>query len=77
VALGVAIRGYIVQDRFNSLARGFGDLVVDVLKSNDQQELDDFLVFLITLETSIKNAREDAQDRLQKLKIAKRWESPN
>ena len=66
-----------MQDRFNPLARSFGDLVVDVLKSNDQQELDDFLVFLITLETSIKNAREDAQDRLQKLKIAKRWESPN
>ena len=66
-----------MQEGLNSLARGFGDLVVDVLKSNDQQELDDFLVFLITLEISIKNAREDAQDRLQKLKIAKRWESPN
>ena len=66
-----------MQDRFDSLARSFGDLVVDVLKSNDQQELDDFLVFLITLETSIKNAREGAQDRLQKLKSAKRWESPN
>ena len=66
-----------MQDRFNPLARSFGDLVVDVLKSNDQQELDDFLGFLVTLEASIKNAKEEAQDRARKLKIAKRWESPN
>ncbi len=66
-----------MQDRFNSLARGFGDLVVDVLKSNDQQELDHFLAFLITLEASIKNAKEEAQDRARKLRIAEKWDSPN
>ncbi len=66
-----------MQDRFDSLARGFGDLVVDVLKSNDQQELDHFLAFLITLEASIKNAKEEAQNRARKLRIAEKWDSPN
>jgi hypothetical protein len=46
-----------VQDRFNSLARGLGDLVVEVLRSQDVDELETFLAFLEVHEARIRNAR--------------------
>jgi chaperonin cofactor prefoldin len=66
-----------VQEGLNSLARSFGDLIVEVLQSQDVGELKDFLAFLEVHEARVLNAREAAQDRVHKLKIAKKWESPN
>ena len=66
-----------MQDRFNPLARSFGDLVVEILRSQDVDELETFLAFLEVHEARIRNARGGAQDRVQKLKIAKKWESQN
>jgi len=73
VALGV--EG--MNARLEEFAKIFGDLVVDALKSQNVEELEAFLAFLVGLEATAKNAREAAQDRVQKLKIAKKWESPN
>ena len=63
--------------RLEEFAKTFGDLVVDALKSQNVEELEAFLAFLVGLEATAKNAGEAAADRLRKLRIAKEWESPN
>lgn len=68
--------GGIVEKRLQSLSKDFGDLNVDVLQSKNPEEIEAFLAILVTLEASVHNAKEAAQDRLRKLKIAKGWESP-
>ena len=63
--------------RLEEFAQTFGDLVVDVLQSQNVGEQEAFLAFLVGLEATVQNAREAAQDRVQKLKIARKWDSPN
>ncbi len=63
--------------RLEEFAKAFGDLVVEVLQSHNVEELEAFLAFLVGLEATVHNAREAAQNRVQKLKIARKWESPN
>ena len=66
-----------MQERFDSLAKEFGDLVVNVIQSQSVQEIEDFLAFVEVFEMRIRNAKMAAEDRVQKLKIARKWESPN
>ena len=63
--------------RLEEFAQTFGDLVVEVLQSQNVEEQEAFLAFLVGLEATVQNAREAAQDRVQKLKIARKWDSPN
>ena len=63
--------------RLEEFAKTFGDLVLEVLQSHNVEEQEAFLAFLVGLEATVQNAREAAQDRVQKLKIARKWDSPN
>ncbi len=66
-----------VKAKLGEFTKDFGDLVVDTLQSQDLAELEAFLSFLVGLEATAHNAGEAAADRLRKLRIAKKWESPN
>lgn len=59
------------------ITKGFGHLVTDTLQSQDVAQLENFLAFLVELEATVRNAAEAAEERLRKLRIAKKWESPN
>jgi hypothetical protein len=63
--------------RLEEFTKTFGDLVVYALKSQNVEELETFLAFLVGLTATAENAREAAQDRVQKLKIAKKWQDAN
>ena len=66
-----------MKARLEEFAKTFGDLVVEVLDSQSVEDQEHFLAFLVGLEATVHNAREAAQDRMRKLKIARKWESPN
>jgi hypothetical protein len=66
-----------VKTKLEEYTKDFGDLVVDTLQSQDVAELEAFLSFLVCLQATAHNAGEAAEDRLRKLRIAKKWESPN
>ena len=57
--------------------RNLPDGRVELNAMGEAEELEAFLAFLVGLEATAKNAGEAAADRLRKLRIAKKWESPN
>jgi hypothetical protein len=66
-----------VKAKLAEFTKDFGDIVVDTLQSQDVAELEAFLSFLVGLEATAHNAEAAVEDRLRKLRIAKKWESPN
>jgi hypothetical protein len=73
VALGVDG----MNARLEAFAKTFGDLVVEVVQSQNVEDIEDFLDFLDGIAVTVRNAREATQDRVHKLRIAKKWESTN